>query len=94
MTVGDFLATITNPDRVRIVQQDKDIFAGFLGVFVLETDLFDSVVNEKVIKFRAVPEIRHRRWKELNLMRPLEPDETPDYRFSDLEMKLYYTIYI
>lgn len=94
MTVGDFLATITNPDRVRIVQQDKDIFVGFLGVFVLETDLFDSVVNEKVIKFQAVPEIRHRRWKELNLMRPLEPDETPDYRFSDLEMKLYYTIYI
>lgn len=94
MTVGDFLATITNPDRVRIVQQDKDIFAGFLGVFVLETDLFDSVVNEKVIKFQAVPEIRHRRWKELNLMRPLEPDETPDYRFSDLEMKLYYTVYI
>ena len=38
MTVGDFLATITNPDRVRIVQQDKDIFVGFLGVFVLETD--------------------------------------------------------
>lgn len=94
MTVGDFLATITNPDRVRIVQQGKDIFVGFLGVFVLETDLFDSVVNEKVIKFQAVPEIRHRRWKELNLMRPLEPDETPDYRFSDLEMKLYYTVYI
>lgn len=94
MTVGDFLATITNPDRVRIVQQDKDIFVGFLGVFVLKTDLFDSIVNEKVVKFRAVPEICHRRWKELNLMRPLEPDETPDYRFSDLEMKLYYTIYI
>lgn len=94
MTVGDFLATITNPDRVRIVQQDKDIFVGFLGTFILETDLFDSVVNEKVIQFRAVPEIRHRRWKELNLMRPLEPDETPDYRFSDLQMSLYYTIYI
>lgn len=31
MTVGDFLATITNPDKVRIVQQGEDIFVGFLG---------------------------------------------------------------
>ena len=37
MTVGDFLATITNPDRVRIVQQGEDIFVGFLGVLLLKT---------------------------------------------------------
>lgn len=94
MTVGEFFETIENPDRVRIMQQDKDIFTGFLGVLVLNTELFDRIADEKVVKFRAHPEIRHKRWKELNLMRPLEPDETPDYCFSDLEMKLYYTIYI
>lgn len=94
MTVGEFFETIENPDRVRIMQQDKDIFTGFLGVLVLNTELFDRIADEKVVKFRVHPEIRHKRWKELNLMRPLEPDETPDYCFSDLEMKLYYTIYI
>lgn len=43
---------------------------------------------------RAVPEITHRRWKELGLMKPLEPDQTAQYKFSDLQMSLYYTIYI
>lgn len=42
----------------------------------------------------AVPEITHRRWKELGLMKPLEPDQTTQYKFSDLQMSLYYTIYI
>ena len=50
--------------------------------------------GHEVKKFRAVPEITHRRWKELGLMKPLEPDQTAQYKFSDLQMSLYYTIYI
>ena len=94
MTVGEFFETIENPDRVRIMQQDKDIFTGFLGVLVLNTELFDRIAEEKVVKFRAHPEIRHKRWKELNLMRPLQPEETPEFSFSDLQMSLYYTFYL
>lgn len=33
-------------------------------------------------------------WEELGLMKPLEPDQTAQYKFSDLQMSLYYTIYI
>ena len=87
MTVGELFETIENPDRVRIVQQGEDVFVGYSCVY-------ESIRRAEVKKFRAVPEIRHKKWEELNLMRPLEPDETPDYCFSDLEMKLYYTIYI
>lgn len=94
MTVGDFFETIENPDRVRIVRQGEDVFVGFLGVLRLKTELFDSIKGETVRKFRSVMEITHKRWKELNLMRPLEPDETPDFSFSDLQMSLYYTFYI
>lgn len=50
--------------------------------------------EHEVKKFRAVPEITHRRWEELGLMKPLEPDQTAQYKFSDLQMSLYYTIYI
>ena len=50
--------------------------------------------GHEVKKFRAVPEITHRRWKELGLLKPLEPDQTAQYKFSDLQMSLYYTIYI
>lgn len=94
MTVGDFFETIENPDRARIVRQGEDVFVGFLGVLRLKTELFDSIKGETVRKFRSVMEITHKRWKELNLMRPLEPDETPDFSFSDLQMSLYYTFYI
>lgn len=94
MTVGELFETIENPDRVRIVQQGEDVFVGYLGMLKSDTKVFDKIKDETVSKFRAVPEIRHRRWKELNLMRPLEPDETPDFAFSDLQMSLYYTIHI
>lgn len=50
--------------------------------------------EHEVKKFRAVPEITHRRWEELGLMKPLEPEQTAQYKFSDLQMSLYYTIYI
>lgn len=53
-----------------------------------------NTLESAVVKFRAVPEITHRKWKELNLMSPLRPDETPDFKFQELQMKLYYTIYI
>lgn len=94
MTVGDFFETIENPDRVKIVQQGEDVFVGFLGVLRLKTEVFDSIKGETVRKFQIVPEITHKRWKELNLMSPLEPNETPDFVFSDLQMSLYYTFYI
>ena len=94
MTVGDFLETIENPDRVRIVRRGEDVFVGFLGVLRLKTELFDSIKGETVRKFRSVPEITHRRWKELNLMSPLETNKTPYFAFSDLQMSLYYTFYI
>lgn len=55
---------------------------------------YEQYKFDEVVKFRAVPEITHRKWKELNLMSPLRPDETPDFKFQELQMKLYYTIYL
>lgn len=94
MTVGEFLEKIENPDRLRIVQQGEDIFVGFLGMLNLNAEALTKIKDREIVKFRAIPEIRHKKWNELNLTRPLEPDETPDFSFSDLEMKLYYTIHV
>ena len=60
----------------------------------LQSREYRKYSEHEVKKFRAVPEITHRRWKELGLMKPLEPDQTAQYKFSDLQMSLYYTIYI
>lgn len=94
MTVEDFLETIENPDRLRIMQEGEEVFVGFLRLLKLHPEILDTIKEKKVKKFRAVPEIRHRQWKELSLAEPLEPDKAPDFAFSDLQMSLYYTIRI
>lgn len=71
----------------------------FAEVTIDETGIIKQIdavkeAADRFVKFRAVPEITHRKWKELNLMSPLRPDETPDFKFQELQMKLYYTIYI
>ena len=76
-----------------------DVYVGYLAAFKPFADHeiseeYRKYSGHEVKKFRAVPEITHRRWKELGLMKPLEPDQTAQYKFSDLQMSLYYTIYI
>ena len=86
MTVKEFIGTLESSDRLRIIEgkaEDHEI-----------SEEYRKYSGHEVKKFRAVPEITHRRWKELGLMKPLEPDQTAQYKFSDLQMSLYYTIYI
>lgn len=99
MTLAEFLETLTSADMLRIFKDNEEIFVGYLALFAPEVghancELYEQHKNGKVIRFRAVPEITHRKWKELNLMSPLKPDETPDFKFQELQMKLYYTIYL
>lgn len=99
MTLAEFLETLTSADMLRIFKDNEEIFVGYLALFAPEVghtncELYEQHKNDKVIRFRAVPEITHRKWKELNLISPLKPDETPDFKFQELQMKLYYTIYL
>lgn len=103
MTLQEFFGVLENSDRIRIIKDGEDVFTGYLAMFKSlghklmtekERTWFEQCKDVTVKKFSAVPEIRHKRWKELKLMRPLEPDETPDFSFCDLQMTLYYTIHI
>lgn len=94
MTVLQFLETLANTDMLRIIKGGQDVYLGYLGFFMQDAEKIRDIGGQQVRSFRAVPEIRHKRWKELNLMRPLRPEETPDFSFRDLQMKLYYTIYL
>lgn len=99
MTLEELIDTLESANMLRIFKGDEEIFVGYLALFAPEVGhtnckLYEQYKNDKVIRFRAVPEITHRKWKELNLMSPLKPDETPDFRFQELQMKLYYTIYL
>ena len=93
MTVKEFIGTLESSDRLRIIEGKAEVYVGYLAAF---KPFADHEISEEYRKYREheVPEITHRRWKELGLMKPLEPDQTAQYKFSDLQMSLYYTIYI
>ena len=94
MTLEKFIKLLENSARLRIVKDGKEVFAGWLAMLVMQNEVYERMRADVVKRFRAIPEIRHKQWKEQNLMKPLEPDETPEFSFSDLQMNLYYTIYI
>ena len=79
MTLEQFIEPIHNITRIRIVKGKGSRY---------ETS------EAEVKDFAVVPDIRHKDWQKLGLMKPLEPGEHPQYKFSDLTMTLYYTFCI
>lgn len=94
MILQELTDMLENPDRIRIIEGEKEVYIGFFALLKTENKLFEKIKTAHVKAFRVIPEIRHKDWEKLNLMRPLEPEETAEFRFRDLEMKLYYTIHI
>ena len=100
MTLGELFKIMDNPDLIRVKRGDEVLYAGFLGM--VENDTLDGYDFKKVNasedaeikKIKAVPELRHRNYKALELEPPLKPDITPMYKIYDLQMQLYYDIYI
>ena len=100
MTLEELVDKMQNPDRVRIFKNDKEVYTGFLANFTMGKGLsktgklFLCYKSEQVKAIRVGLEIRHRKWEELTLMKPLEPKETPNLLFGDVELKVYHMIYI
>ncbi len=92
MKLEELLKLLSNPYRLRIIKDDKDAYIGYLAN--LRHNEAGITGQEEVEHFAVVPEIRHKQWKNKDLTPPLEPDVLAQYSFLDLEMKLYYTIYL
>lgn len=89
--VKDFLKKLQGPDRIKIVKDDKTVFTGWQAD---EREIPPEYLKAEMKSFRIETEIRCKDWKARGLLPPLQPEQTPDYSFSDLEMKLYYKICI
>lgn len=95
MKLGEFLKLINDSAMLRIVRNGADVYVGYLAMLrMLPTQETNELTRQPVSKFKAVPEIRLKNWKEKNRASPLTPDEMPEYQFADLMMTLYYTIHI
>lgn len=94
---------IHNITRIRIVKgkgsryetSEADVYIGWLGILREDkSQISKEIWRAEVKDFAVVPDIRHKDWQKLGLMKPLEPGEHPQYKFSDLTMTLYYTFFI
>ena len=98
MTVKELTDVLSNIERVRITKgrgnkyerSKADLYIGWLGELKANPKTWKAEVKH----FAAEPDIKHKNWRELGLMQPLEPGKYPQYSFSDLTMSIYYTIYI
>ena len=88
MTVGE-IREITWPSCRALIERDGKIV--YIDWFY---KIPEELRREKIKELIISTEVRHKNWKKLGLDRPLQPDELPDYSFSDLEMKIYYRMLI
>lgn len=80
MTLADIVAVMSGPDRVRIMKGKAELYAGYLGNLVHMAE-YEALMAEEVTRIKETVDITHKRYKELGLMQPLHPEETPNYSF-------------
>ncbi len=88
MTLADAMAVMEGQDRIRIMKGKAEIYAGFLGCFQYMPG-HEEYEKEEVARITETIDIKHKRYEELGLMPPLHTEQTPDYKFSDLQLTLY-----
>lgn len=93
MQTQDIIRVLQSSDRLQIKKGKTLIYAGYVESME-HTDIEEEILSAEVKRFQAVPEIRHKEWQKRGLMKPLQPEETPEYNFSDLQMSIYHTITI
>ena len=85
---------LESPDRVRVIKDGEEIYNQYFANMEVDKDIVAQIGDAEVKRFRAIPEITHRKYKERGLIAPMKPEETPDYSFRDLQLCIYHTITI
>ena len=99
MTLAEVLDVMSNDALLEIVQNGKDVYVGYLALLVPEcghgcNDVYEKYKDAAVTQISVKDEVKHRKWRELNLQSPLLPEHTPDYKFRELQLTIYRVIHI
>lgn len=94
MKLKDTLNLLSDSDMLRIKRSGEDIYIGYLCKYKLQQEEIELTGEEEVDRLQVIPEIRHRQWKQRNLLPPISPGEEAQYKFSDMEIRLYYAIFL
>jgi hypothetical protein len=99
MTIDELVKVLDAPDRLRIVKDKQQIYVGYIGTIGggtknVKWETIGLTGTESVKRFRLEPELSHKKYKELHLLPPYEPERAAQYEFKDLQLSIYYTIHI
>ena len=99
MTVAEQLGVVAPSDMLHIVKDGKDVWVGYLDNLhphtgTADCNTYELIQHEEVKRIACILEARSKNWKDAHLMPPLCPDEMPDYLYKDIQVKVYYTIFI
>lgn len=76
MTVKDIMTLLESPDRVRVIKDGEEIYNQYFANMEVDKDIVAQIGDAEVKRFRAIPEITHRKYKERGLIAPMKPEET------------------
>ena len=71
MTVKDVMTLLESPDRVRVIKDGEEIYNQYFANMEVDKDIVAQIGDAEVKRFRAIPEITHRKYKELGLVAPI-----------------------
>ena len=67
MTVKDIMTLLESPDRVRVIKDGEEIYNRYFANMEVDKDIVAQIGDAEVKRFRAIPEITHRKYKERGL---------------------------
>lgn len=70
------------------------LFCDYLAELSMNESRLTKYFDYTVTRFHINNEISHKQYKELGLLPPFRPDLTAEYSLSDVQIKVYYDIYI
>ena len=88
MTVEE-IRRVSRPSSRALIMKDGEML--YIGWFC---NVPQELKYKEVRELSIEQEVKHKDWKRLGLRSPLQPDETPEYSFADLETSLYHKIKI
>lgn len=95
VTLKDILLLIGNPYRVRIIEDGRTVYVGWIGTIMAGEHTEDINLDSKVVGLEIATETRHSKWRDLGLMPPPEPELPHEFESDDqLVMWIYYDIKI
>ncbi len=98
MKLSELLEVVSISNRIILYHNNEIVFADWLANMAenrrtdLSGEIYDSYKDHEVERVSILNEVKHKEWEKRGLVKPLLPNETPDYVFSELMTMVFLVI--